>query len=73
VGWTDKTFTTFGLVDYAGLAAEYINQQTGKSLGTKVTTCLVTEEALINGKTKISVALSTTRALGFAQSRGPGQ
>jgi hypothetical protein len=67
VGWADKLFTTFGLVDYAGLAAEYINQQTGKSLGTKVT-CLVTEEALTGGRAKIGVALSTTKALGFAQS-----
>jgi hypothetical protein len=66
VGWTDNPFTTFGLVDYAGLADKYIKAQTGKSLGTEVT-CSVTEEALTSGRTKISVTLFTTNALGFAQ------
>jgi hypothetical protein len=66
VGWTDKPFTTFGLIDYAGLAAEYIKDATQKSLGTKVT-CSVTEGALTDGSAKISVTVFTTNALGFAQ------
>lgn len=73
VGWTDAVDPqtglpeTFGLVDYAGLANEYIKAKTGKSLGTTVT-CLVTERALDDGGAKITVALVATNALGFAQS-----
>lgn len=73
VGWTDAVDPqtglpkTFGLVDYAGLANEYIKARTGKSLGTTVT-CLVTERALDDGGAKITVALVATNALGFAQS-----
>ena len=73
LGWTDavnpKTElpTTFGLVDYAGLANEYIKGTTGHPLGTKVRG-LVVECKLANGKAQITVALFTTRALGFAQS-----
>lgn len=59
--------TTFALVDYAGLADKYIKAETGRSLGTKVNG-LVTECRLANGKAKITVALFTTQALGFAQS-----
>jgi hypothetical protein len=66
VGWGDNPFTTFGLVDYAGLAARYVKLRTGTSLGTEVT-CLVTEGALADGSVEISVALVTTNALGFAQ------
>ena len=44
--------TTFGLVDYAGLAAKFIKAQTGKALGTNVT-CLVTEGKLADGSAKI--------------------
>jgi hypothetical protein len=67
VGWADGGFITFGLVDYAGLANEYIKAQTGHSLGTR-TTGLVLECKLADDRSQIVVALLTTRALGFAQS-----
>lgn len=67
VDWTNNPFTTFGLVDYAGLANKWIVEvQKKPSLGTKVT-CLVTERALADGKAQINVALVATKALGFAQ------
>lgn len=73
VGWADAVDpdtqlpTTFALVDYAGLANEYIKIQTGHSLGTKLSG-LVVECKLADGKAQIAVTLFTTRALGFAQS-----
>lgn len=63
VGWTDGAFTTFALVDYAGLADAYL----GGALGTKVRGHVI-ECPLPSGQAKILVALITTRALGFAQS-----
>lgn len=66
-GWTDGKFTTFALVDYAGLADKYIKEQKGFSLGTEVTGSVL-ECALADDRTEITVALSTTKALGFAQS-----
>ena len=62
VGWADGGFTTFALVDYAGLANQYLK---GK-LGTQVTGTVVARR-LPKGKTQVTVALYTTRALGFAQ------
>jgi hypothetical protein len=67
VGWTDAGFTTFGLVDYAGLANQYIKTTTGHSLGTEVKG-YVLECPLASGAAQITVALFTTNALGFAQS-----
>ena len=69
VGWTDGKLITFALVDYAGLANRYINNKksTGHSLGTTVTGSVIQCE-LPDGKAQIRVALSTTKALGFAQS-----
>ena len=67
VGWADAALTTFALVDYAGLANEYIKAQTGHSLGTEVKG-YVLECALASGRAQITVALFTTNALGFAQS-----
>jgi hypothetical protein len=67
VGWADGPLITFALVDYAGLANEYIKAQTGHSLGTKASG-LVVECKLADHTAQITVALSTTRALGFAQS-----
>jgi hypothetical protein len=73
VGWADAVDpetqlpTTFTLVDYAGLANEYLTAQTGYSLGTKVRG-LVVECPRADGTAQIAVALFTTRALGFAQS-----
>ncbi len=67
LGWANGPSINFGLVDYAGLANEYIKDATGHSLGTKVRG-LVVECELADGKAQITVALVTTRALGFAQS-----
>lgn len=67
VGWVDGEFITFALVDYAGLADKYIKQKTGDSLGTEVRG-IVTEKPADDGKAQVKVVLSTTNALGFAQS-----
>jgi len=73
VGWADAVApgavlaTTFALVDYAGLANQYIKAQTGRSLGTEVRG-YVLECRLVSGKAQVTVALFTTNALGFAQS-----
>jgi hypothetical protein len=67
VGWADVNLITFALVDYAGLANEYIKAQTGHSLGTAVRG-YVTECKLADGSAQITVAIFTTNALGFAQS-----
>jgi hypothetical protein len=66
-GWADGNFTTFGLVDYAGLADKYIKAQTGHSLGTTMEGNVI-ERRLVDGTAQITVVLSTKRALGFAQS-----
>jgi len=67
VGWVDGKGITFALVDYAGLADTYIKAATGHSLGTKVRGTVMQCE-LADGRAEITVALSTTKALGFAQS-----
>lgn len=67
VGWADGNFITFALVDYAGLANEYIKARTGHSLGTRMAGVVV-ECRLTDHRTQVTVVLSTTRALGFAQS-----
>lgn len=73
VGWADAVDpdtelpTTFALVDYAGLANEYIKAQTGHSLGTRVRGRVV-QCNLDGNKAQITVTLSTTKAMGFAQS-----
>lgn len=64
VGFLDKApATIFALIDYAGLADVYLRGQ----LGTQVTGS-VTESELPDGRAQIAVNLSTTNALGFAQS-----
>jgi hypothetical protein len=67
VGWADGKLITFALVDYAGLANEYIDEATGHSLGTEVSGSVI-ECELADGTALITVTLHTTRALGFAQS-----
>jgi len=67
VGWVDGNFITFALVDYAGLANEYIKAETGHSLGTKAMGTVLQCE-LADGRAEITVVLHTTNALGFAQS-----
>lgn len=68
VGWTDGALTTFALVDYAGLANEAIKLRRGPSLGTEVRGIVRQCELRGSDKARITVALFTTRALGFAQS-----
>lgn len=63
VGWIDADATTFALIDYAGLANDYLRGQ----LGTQVTGS-VTETELPDARAQVAVNLSTTNALGFAQS-----
>ena len=67
VGWFDAPFVNFGLVDYAGLANDYITDQTGQSLGT-TSSGRILECELPDGRAKVSVVLNTKKALGFAQS-----
>jgi hypothetical protein len=68
VGWTDNPFEKFALVDYAGLANQYLaDQHCGNVLGTKVVGNIRQRE-LADGKAEISVKLETQNALGFAQS-----
>lgn len=66
-GWAGGDGINFALIDYAGLADDYIHAQTGRSIGTKVRG-IVLECELPNGKAQVSVTLVTTKALGFAQS-----
>lgn len=76
VGWTTnhnlKRATLFALVDYAGLANDCLNapgclNAPDVKLGTQVGG-IVTESELPNGSARITVALTATNALGFAQS-----
>ena len=67
LGWTDAEFTTFAIVDYAGLADQYIVSETGASLGTDFSG-RVLECPTGDGGAEISVVLNTRHALGFAQS-----
>jgi hypothetical protein len=66
VGWVDGDRTTFALVDYAGLANDYLRKR-HVNLGTRVHG-FVTQRELASGRAEIAVALFTTNALGFAQS-----
>jgi hypothetical protein len=66
VGWTDNPATTFALVDYAGLANDYLRKK-HINLGTRVNGFVIQSE-LADGRAQIVVALFTTNALGFAQS-----
>jgi hypothetical protein len=65
VGWADAAFTTFALVDYAGLANAWIESETGESLGTRVRG-KVEECASPDGRAEVRVHLKTTDALSWA-------
>ncbi|WP_319548453.1 hypothetical protein [Desulfogranum marinum] len=67
VGWADASFITFALVDYAGVAAQYLIEDCGITVGTKITGSVV-EFPLPDGKAKVQVVLHTKNAMGFAQS-----
>lgn len=65
LGWVDGGFVNFALVDYAGLAADYIEDLTGDSVGTTFTGS-VTETVLDDGRIQVRVCLKTENALAFA-------
>ena len=67
LAWTDAGFVTFALVDYAGLADKYVQEETGKSLGTRVQGTVL-ECPTNDNRAKITVVINTSKALGFAQS-----
>lgn len=67
VGWAGGDFVTFALVDYAGLANEYIKGEGAKSLSTQVNGT-VWECKQADGTAKVAVKLVTANAMGFAQS-----
>ena len=65
VGWADVGPVNFALVDYAGLAADYVADTPGVSLGTKFTGH-VTEKVLKDGRREVSILLKTKNALAWA-------
>lgn len=65
VGWTFAPWTTFSLIDYAGLANKWIINNGGKSLGTQVNG-LVLERARGDGRADIHAQIFTKNALAFA-------
>lgn len=65
VGWIDNPNTTFALVDYAGLAANYLAAHGGPSLGTTITGG-VTETRLPDGTFEVAVTASAQNALAWA-------
>ena len=65
IGWANNPFTTFALVDYAGLAANYLATHGGPSLGTTVTGS-VTETRLADGTYEVTVSVSAQNALAWA-------
>jgi hypothetical protein len=66
VGWGDPTKNLFALIDYAGVAARYIVEQSGGviNLGTQTTGTII-ERTLPSGKAEVSVNLRTTNALSW--------
>jgi hypothetical protein len=67
VGWADGDFETFALVDYAGLAATWLEDNGGPLLHTHVGGN-VKERETDAGTAEITVNLHTANALSFAQS-----
>ena len=67
IGWGDTPFTTFVLIDYAGLADQYLIDHCGTTAGTTVRGS-VTERPLPDGKARIRVKLHLGNVMGFAQS-----
>ena len=65
IGWSDVDFVNFALVDYAGIAADFIEAETGLSIGTAITG-QVTEQVLADGRLKVRIRLDTTNALAWA-------
>lgn len=65
LGWGGGDPVTFGLIDYAGVAADYLLDQ-GVDLGTEVRG-VITECVLTDGSAQVTIALVTDNAMGFAQ------
>ena len=67
VGWVDADVATFALIDYAGLANDYVETESGGtiSLGTKVNGTVI-ERPQADGRAKVRVRLATRNALAWA-------
>ena len=65
IGWVNNPNTTFALVDYAGLAANYLAAHGGPSLGTTITGG-VTETHLPDGTYEVNVTVNAQNALAWA-------
>ena len=77
IGWVNNptgpfppAATRFALFDYAGLAADYLDQTFGISLGA-TTSGSVTERPLADGRAEVTVILHTTNALAWVSSTAP--
>ena len=70
VGWTDGPFVQFALIDYAGLAAEWLKETSDIDLHTRVGGN-VTQRTISYDSglytVEITITLRTANALGFAQ------
>jgi hypothetical protein len=66
IGWGDPVAITIASVDYAGLANNYLLEQSGGmiNLGTQTSGSIV-ERALPDGRADVSVVLHTTNALSW--------
>ena len=64
IGWFNNPPTHFALVDYAGLAAKWLQDNGGSSLGTQVGGT-VSERALADGRAEVTVILHTENALAW--------
>jgi hypothetical protein len=63
IGWTvSPAFQVFALLDYAGLANNYLVSQGGTSLGTTISGS-INERPLADGRAEVSVTLRTKKAL----------
>jgi hypothetical protein len=63
VGWSvGPALTIFALLDYAGLANNYLVSQGGNSLGTTITGS-INERPLAVGRAQVAVTLRTKKAL----------
>jgi hypothetical protein len=67
VGWFSTGFVTFGLVDYAGLANKWLEENHEISLDTESSGRVLDCASDVEGRRTISVVLNTRKALGFAQ------
>jgi hypothetical protein len=65
-GWTDAAFETFCLIDYAGLANDYIKDNSDQNLRTRINGSIL-EKGLSKGGAGIRIELHTNHAMGFAQ------